>query len=160
MFYFRSYQVGGKQMSFDIYLIASTATPPPAAFQRDVRAAVASAGGRVSSDGELVTGPDGFQFEMYGGGNSFSLTDLTPAVCKIVFATAQRTNAYIVTAGGGDLPTLKIDGTAGRPKPGQARGLAPIHLVVDPQSLCVKLGKGFDVWSGYASAVRRHMNAR
>jgi hypothetical protein len=146
-------------MSFDVYLIASTATPPPAEFHRDVRAAIASAGGRVESDGELITGPDGFQFEMYGG-DSFSLTDLTPAVCKIVFASAQRTNAYIVTGGGGDLATLKVQGTAGSPLRGQSRGLAPIRLVADPRSLCVKLGKGFDAWSGYANAVRRHLNAR
>ncbi len=142
-------------MSFDIYLIASTATPPPPAFHRDVREAIGSAGGRVASDGELVTGPDGFQFEMYGG-DAFMLTDLTPAVCRIVFSAAQRTNAYIVTAGGGDLPTLKIAGTGGRPP----RGLSPIRVVADPQSLCVKLGKGFDVWRGYADQVHRHLNAR
>ena len=145
-------------MSFDIYLIASTATPPPAQFHRDVRAAIGSAGGSVASDGELVTGPDGFQFEMYGG-DSFSLTDLTPAVCKIVFAAAQRTNAYIVTAGGGDLPTLKVEGTKGRPRAGEA-ALLPVRVVADPQALCVKLGKGFAVWSGYADSVRRAMNRR
>ena len=143
-------------MSFDVYLIASTATPPPAEFRRDVRTAIASAGGRVASDGALITGPDGFQFEMYGGA-SFSLTGLTPAVCKIVFASAQRTNAYIVTGGG---PTLKVQGTPGRPLRGQSRGLSPIRLVADPRSLCVKLGGGFDAWSGYANQVRRHLNAR
>ena len=142
-------------MSFDIYLIASTATPPPAEFHRDIRAAIASAGGRVESDGELIDSPDGFQFEMYGG-SSFSLTGLTPGVCKIVFASAQRTNAYIVTAGGGDLPALKVKGTQGRPP----RGVSPIQIVADPKSLCVKLGKGFDAWSGYANDVRRHLNAR
>ena len=142
-------------MSFDIYLIASTATPPPSQFHRDVREAIGSAGGRIASDGELVTGPDGFQFEMYGG-DAFMLTDLTPAVCRIVFSAAQRTNAYIVSAGGGDLPSLKIAGTRGRPP----RGVSPIQIVADPKSLCVKLGKGFDTWSAYANDVRRHLNAR
>lgn len=142
-------------MSFDIYLVASTATPPPPAFHRDVRAAVGAAGGRIASDGELVTGPDGFQFEMYGG-DAFMVTDLPPSVCKIVFAAAQRTNAYIVAAGGGELPTLEVAGTKGRP-PG---GLAPIQIVADPGALCAKLSKGFQVWSNYAGYVRRHMNAR
>lgn len=142
-------------MSFDIYLIASTATPPPVEFHRDVRAAVGSAGGRIASDGVLVTGPDGFQFEMYGDA-SFMLTDLTPSVCRIVFSAAQRTNAYIVTAGGGDLPSLKIAGAKGRPP----RGVAPIQVVADPASLCMKLQKGFAAWSGYAGYVRRHVNVR
>jgi hypothetical protein len=142
-------------VSFDVYLIASSATPPSPEFHRDVRAAVGSAGGSIASDGELVTGPDGFQFEMYGG-DAFMLTDLTPAVCKIVFAAAQRTNAYIVAAGGGDLPTLRTAGNQGRPP----RGLSPIQVVADPKSLCVKLGKGFDVWRGYAEQVHRHLNPR
>jgi hypothetical protein len=143
-------------MSFDVFLIESTATPPPVVFQREVREAIAAAGGRIASDGALVTGPDGSLFELYGGG--FSLTDLTPATCKIIFSAAQRTNAYIISAGGGLSPALKIRGTPGQPPRG---GLSvPVQWIADPQSLCVKLGKGFDAWSGYARAVHNHLQQR
>ena len=94
-------------MSFDIFLIPSTASPPAIQLDREATVAARMAGG-VFPPHDVPHTSDGLRFEMDGG--AWHLHDLTPGLCKIVFTAAQRTNAF-VTAGG---PLIRAHGAHGR----------------------------------------------
>ena len=139
-------------MSFDVFLIPSSASPPKASFGREVRAAIVASGGHVPGEDDVMQAPDGTEFELYGG-SMFSLRGLSPGVCQVIYRAAARTNAYIVPTDE-DGAALKVKGTTGNPP----KGLTPIKLVADPQTLCARLEHGFQSWSAYANHVRQAVN--
>jgi hypothetical protein len=139
-------------MSFDVFLIESSATPPKAQFERQMIEAIRSTGAWVSDDGGEVRTTDGADFNLYGG--MFSLHGLTLQTCRLIFAAAEKTNAYIVPTGVENAPSLKIKGTRGRPP----KGLFPIKVVVDPRMLCSALQPDYEGWRGYADHVHGVIN--
>jgi hypothetical protein len=135
-------------MSFDIFLIPSTASPPPAVLDRQAEVA-ARAAGAVFPPRDLAHTPDGLRFEMDGG--AWHVSDLTPGLCKIVFTAAQQTNAF-VTAGGA---LMRVKGARGR-LPGKYD--EPIRFVATYQALCDGLEPDLREWQGYARYVHRRFN--
>jgi len=139
-------------MSFDVFLIPSSASPPEAAFERAVRAVIVATGGRAPKGDGVMQAPDGAEFELYGG-SMFALRGLSPGICVVIFRAAARTNAVIVPTDdeGG---SLKVKGTTGKPP----TGAEPIRLVADPQALCARLDHGYRAWGAFADHAHQVFN--
>ena len=140
-------------MSFDVFLIGSTASPPEAQMERAVRAAIHVTTGRSADGDGVMQAADGAEFELFGGG-MFALHGLTPSICTVIFRAAQRTNAFVVVTGAEGLPTLKIKGTPGR----GPKDIGPIKLVADSQALCSVLNQGYSGWRGFADHAHQVLN--
>jgi hypothetical protein len=137
-----------EHMSFDVYLVASSASPPDATFERSVRDVLAGAGGQIGQDGVAVRMPNGETFELFGGG-MFAFREFSSADCTVVFAAARQTQAYIVPTGGKSV-AYKIKGAAGRPP----AGFLPIADVVDAADLCSRLETHYRAWGDFANQLR------
>ena len=140
-------------MSFDVFLIGSSASPPEARFGQEVRAAIVASGGHAPSDEGVMQAADGAEFELFGG-SMFALRGMSPSICTVIFRAAKRTNAYIVVTGEDGLPSLKVKGTTGvAPK-----GMGSIKVVADPQTLCAVMEHGYQGWRGFADHVHATLN--
>jgi hypothetical protein len=135
-------------MSFDVFLIASSATPNAAQFEKDVREVVVSMGGRVEADGVTVRTASGETFELQNGG-MFALRDLQPTTCVVIFRAAHRTNSYVVAAGD-ERVAYKVKGLLGQPP----SDFLPLREIADADDLCTQLRRGFEGWDAFAHPKR------
>jgi hypothetical protein len=135
-------------MSFDVFLVASSATPNAAQFEKDVRETVASTGGRIEADGVTVRTASGETFELQNGG-MFALRDLQPTTCAVIFRAAQRTNSYVVAAGDEQI-AYKVKGSLGQPP----SDFLPLREIADADALCTQLRRGFEGWNVFAHPKR------
>jgi hypothetical protein len=141
-------------MSFDVFVIPSTASPPQAQFERAVHAAIVAEGGRfLDRDGESAQTSDGVNFELYGGGG-FTLRGLTPSLCTLIFRTAVRTKSYVYATGGPDF-MMKIKGVPGRP----TGDMGAIRTVADQKAFCAVLQQGYSGWSSFANAAHKALQS-
>lgn len=131
-------------MSFDVFLVASSATPNAAQFEKDVRQVVASTGGHLEADGVTVRTASGETFELQNGG-MFALRDLQPATCVVIFRAAQRTNSYVVAANHEQI-AYKVKGSLGQPP----SDFLPLREIADASALCTQLRRGFEDWDTVA----------
>ncbi|HEX4184037.1 MAG TPA: hypothetical protein VHY34_12345 [Caulobacteraceae bacterium] len=140
-------------MSFDVFLIPSSGSPPAAHFEAEVRAAIVATGGRAPAGDGIMQTSDGAEFELFGG-SMFALHGLTPSICVVIYRAAARTNAYVIPTGADGLPSLKVKGTTGvAPK-----GVESVKVVADPQALCAVLEQGYRGWRGFADHVHATLN--
>jgi hypothetical protein len=135
-------------MSFDIYLVASSASPPEAAFEASVREAVAGAGGRFEGDGVMVRTPSGETVELFGGG-MFALHDFGPGLCSLIFTAAERSHAYIVPTGG-EAVAYRVTGMTGAPP----ADFLPVKDVAGPDELCRRLEPEYRAWRRSVETIR------
>jgi hypothetical protein len=143
----------GWTVSFDVFLIPTSASPGAAMYDQKVVAAARSAGARILSKYNGETS-DGLLFEMYGGqGTGFSLHDISPGMCRVIFEAAKRTNSYIFSTGDVDY-AVKPQGIEGK-DPGMNM---PVRTLATPQALCVTLQQGYRSWAGFRDAVRARVN--
>jgi len=141
-------------MSFDVFLLPSSASPPAGAYDQRVVAAALSVGAwNVSVDGGR-TG-DGLRYETYGGGSGtmFALRGMSPGICAVIFAAAKSTNSYIYATGGLDYAAKPkgIRGTVSR------MGM-PIKTLSTPKALCAMLEQGYGGWGNFRDRVRAQVN--
>jgi hypothetical protein len=139
-------------MSFDVFLIPSSASPPDAQFGRAVQAVVIASGGRAPSEDSVMMASDGGEFELFGG-SMFALRGLSPGICEVIFRSAARTNSYIVPTSD-EAVVLKVKGTVGR----GPKDLGPIKLIANSQGLCGVLEHGYRGWRAYADHVHNAIN--
>jgi hypothetical protein len=127
-------------MAFQVYLLPTTASPPQAQIEADVRAAIAADGGRFERDGVTVVTSDGLRITL-GGGGHFLVDKLSPSFCRIVFNAAQRSNSTVDTDGSGAAP-LRMKGSGGATRYVRMR----TEPIADPVALCARLGRELQDW--------------
>ena len=59
-------------MAFPVYLSPTTASPPAAQIETDLRNAIAAAGGSIGPDGKILRLPDGASVELDAATQNFS----------------------------------------------------------------------------------------
>jgi hypothetical protein len=129
-------------MPFQVYLSPTTASPPEAQIQADVRSAVAADDGRFDRDGVTVVTSDGLRITL-GSDNEFFLVDqISPNFCRIVFNAAQRSNST-VNRGGSDVASLQMKGSSGETRSIRMR----TDPIADPSALCARLGRDVRDWN-------------
>lgn len=133
-------------MPFQVYLSPTTASPPAAQIQADVRAAVAADGGRFDRDGATVVTSDGLRITLGGDDEHFLVDQLSPSFCRIVFNAARRSNST-VDRGGSDVTPLKMKGSSGATRYIRMR----TDLIADPIALCARLGRDLQDWNRFIS---------
>ena len=148
-------------MSFDIYLVPSSATPSGreahAATGRALTACGARWGGRGEADVLLSTNEE---VEFYGAdddnpGAMFSLRGgLTPALARVIFEVADATRCF-VTAPLDEPRLLRTPGNAGTLGAEDAEdvGTAIIIDIADVAALVAQLNLGVETWADYAATV-------
>jgi len=128
-------------MPFQVYLSPTTASPPEAQVQADVRAAIVADGGRFEPDGVTVLTSDGLRITL-GDDEQFLIDKLSPSFCRIVFNAAQRSNST-VERGGADLTPLQMRGSSGATRYVGLR----MDPIADPVALCARLGRDLQDWN-------------
>jgi len=143
-------------MSFDVFLIPSSASPVGPAYDQQIVVASRAVGARsVSIEGGETS--DGVPFETYGRGDGvmYALHGMSPNLCEIIFEAAKRTNSFVIATG--DVKyAIKPKGISGRPPELNM----PIKIAATPKALCVTLGQGYGMWAGYRDYVRKQVNPR
>src|SRR5271155_2450345 len=99
-------------MPFPVYLSPTTASPPDARVQADVRAAITADGGNIDPDGAMVLTSDGRRIRLSGDDEHFLVDQLSPSFCRIVFNAARQSNST-VDRGGSDVAPLQMKGSSG-----------------------------------------------
>lgn len=143
-------------MSFDVFLIPSSASPTGAAYDQQMVAAAKAAGARdTTADGGDT--PDGVSFELYGGGDGvqFALHSVSLGLCKVVFEVAKRTQSYVVSTGDVSY-AVQIKGMRGR----EPRLDMPVKTMATPEELCVPLRQGYGSWAGFATYAGKRVNPK
>ena len=134
-------------MPFQVYLSPTTASPPDAQIQADVRAAVVADGGRFDRDGVTVLTSDGLRITLGGDDEHFLVDQLSPSFCRIVFNAAQRSDST-VDRSGSDLAPLQMKGSSGATRYIRMR----TDPIADPTALCARLGRDLQDWKPQNSA--------
>lgn len=140
-------------MSFDVFLIPSSATPNATSWAKCVSQVLADAGAKTSGDGVDVTLPDGASFELHASGSPgamFALRGFAPSICEAVYRLADATSCFIVPSGGTDA-ALRTPGNSGEPPPGE--GFPPIERVDSAAQLTTRLAPDFGNWSDFRDQV-------
>jgi hypothetical protein len=132
-------------MPFQIYLSPTTASPPAAQIEADVRAAIAAEGGRIDRDGATLVTLDGLTVTLAGDGGRFLVDQISPSFCRILFNAAQLTNST-VNRGGTDLTPLQMKGSRGE------TGGMRTDPIADPAALCARLERNLQDWNRTVSA--------
>jgi hypothetical protein len=128
-------------MPFQVYLSPTTASPPDAQVQADVRAAIAAQGAKIDPDGVTVVTSDGLRIKLAGDDEHFLVDQLSPSLCRIVFNAAQQTNST-VDRGGSDVTPLKMSGSSGVTRYIRMR----TERIADAVALCVRLTADLQDW--------------
>jgi hypothetical protein len=129
-------------MPFPVYLTPTTASPPDAQVQADVRAAVAAEGGGIDKDGVTLRLADGAKIRLASDAEQFAVEQLSPSFCRIVFNAALRSNST-VDRGGADLSPLTMKGAHGVTRYGRMR----TETIASPMALCARLQQDLDSWN-------------
>lgn len=133
-------------MSFDVFLIDSSATPGEAELVQRIDAALASVGARrAEGDGELIITTDG-DFELFG--TMAALRGLSPGIAGALFAMAEGTSTFLVPASEEGV-ALRTPGNSGD----APEDFLPIVEIADPDALLRQLGGGVEAWSAYRDQV-------
>jgi hypothetical protein len=149
-------------MSFDIYLVPSSATPQGREAQAATGRALAACGARWGGSGEAdVLLSSGEEVEFYGPdernpGAMFALRGgLSPELARVIFEVADATRCF-VTALLEPPRVLRTPGNAGTLSPDDAEdvGADVIVDVADVRALVAQLSEGTGVWTDYAATVR------
>ncbi|WP_293682777.1 hypothetical protein [uncultured Phenylobacterium sp.] len=149
-------------MSFDIYLVPSSATPDGRAAHAATGRALAACDARWGRSGEAdVILSTGEEVEFYGAdegnpGAMFALRGgLTPELARVIFEVADATRCF-VTAPLEPPRVLRTPGNAGTLSPDDAEdvGADVIVDVADVRALVAQLSGGLGIWSDYAATVR------
>jgi hypothetical protein len=134
-------------MPFQVYLSPTTASPPAAQIEADVRAAISAEGGRIDRDGVAFVTADGLTVTFAGDGRRFLVDKLSPSFCRIVFNAAQRSNST-VNRGGTDLTPLQMKGSRDETRYDHVR----TDPIADPVALCARLERNLQEWNRTVSA--------
>ena len=149
-------------MSFDIYLVPSSATPDGRGAHAATGRALAACGARWGGSGEAdVVLSTGEEVEFYGPddanpGAMFALRGgLTPELARVIFEVADATSCF-VTAPLEQPRVLRTPGNAGTLDPDDAEdvGADLIVDVADVRALVAQLSAGVGIWTDYAASVR------
>ena len=142
-------------MSFDVFLIASSASPDGAQARVATDRALAACGARRGRHGEFdfMLANGGGQ-EFYGedddtAGGMFALRGISPEVVHLIFAIADATRCFIIFPGEEPvaLRTPSNDGELVG-----AEDL-PIERITSPRALADRLGEPFGDWAAYAQSI-------
>ena len=136
-------------MPFQVYLSPTTASPPAAQVQADVRAAITAEGGRIDRDGVTAVTSDGLKITLGDDGEHFLIDQLSPSFCRILFNAARQSNST-VGRGGADLTPLQMQGSHGETRYDRVR----TDPIADPVALCARLGRDLQDWNRIVSAGR------
>ena len=134
-------------MSFDVFIIESSASPPKEQFKEAVRKAVIAGGGVEDAQGNLATS-DGFAFELFG--SMFALRGWSDSMGELLFAVAELTSSYIYPVGE-DSTALRTPNNKGAPPD----GLGEISDVADAAEMCRGVAPDFYGWASYRDYVRQ-----
>ena len=148
-------------MSFDIYLVPSSATPSGREAHAATGRALAACGARWGGSGEAdVVLSTGEEVEFYGAddenpGAMFALRGgLTPALARLIFEVADATRCF-VTAPLEQPRVLRTPGNTGTLGPDDADdvGTEVIVDIADVRELIAQLSGGLGIWTDYAATV-------
>jgi hypothetical protein len=135
-------------MSFDVFLIPSSASPTGPAARAAVGRALAVCGARWGKDGEFdMVLASGAGLEFYepdddDAGGMFTLHGLDPEAMEVIFQVAEATCCFIIAPG--EAPALlRTPGNAGDPPSGDED--APIVRVADAEDLAARLSGDLSV---------------
>src|SRR5437868_5931377 len=133
-------------MSFDVFLIPSSASPMGPAALAAIDRGLAACGARRGRGGEDdIVLPSGQGVEFYGpddadAGGMFGLHSLTDEIVGMIFRVADATACFVIAPG--EAPVLlRTPGNTGDPPLGED-GDAPVVAVADTQALAVRLSGG------------------
>jgi len=126
-------------MPFQVYLTPTTASPPAAQIEADVRAAIVAEGARLDPDSAVIVTSDGAMIVLGDDARHFLIGELSPSFCRILFNAAQRSNATVDREGSDSTP-LQMKGSTGDVR----RRTDPI---ADPPALCARLGRDLQEWN-------------
>jgi hypothetical protein len=129
-------------MPFQVYLSPTTASPPDAQAQADVRAAIAADGGSIDRDRTTVMTSDGLKIRLDGDAEHFLVDQLSPSFCRIVFNAARQSNST-VDRGGSDVAPLQMKGSSGETRYVRMR----TDPIADPTALCARLSLDLQDWN-------------
>ncbi|MDO9335782.1 MAG: hypothetical protein Q7T61_05230 [Caulobacter sp.] len=143
-------------MSFDIFLIASSASPMPTQASEAVRRALASVGGRETEPPGVFVARDGADVEFYcgdgGPGGMFATHGLPLSIVELIVAVAEAQKCFILPVAEG-MQAYRTPGNDGDPPSTQADGFPPIVAIATPRALLDEINAGFEAWSDYRDQV-------
>ena len=131
-------------MPFQVYLSPTTASPPDAQVQADVRAAIVAEGGKFDRDRSIVEMLDGLKIKLAGDPEHFVVDQLSPSFCRVLFNAALKSNST-VDRGGSDVTPLKMKGSQGVTRYVRMR----TDLISDPIALCARLERNRQDWNKF-----------
>jgi hypothetical protein len=143
-------------MSFSVFLIESSASPPTEVFAAHADAALTKirATGSVTR-GDVVTN-DGWSVGVYcdrGQGGMVKLQSLTLSIAELIFAVADATCCYIVSEDNGTV-ALRTHGNVGTlAMSADDEDKLKIVDIENPTALEAKLSEPFGAWSGYRDQI-------
>lgn len=146
-------------MSFDVYLIPTTASPEGdevrAATDRALALCGARRGGPEECDYVLASG---YGQEFFGGddgsaGGVFALRGLDAERAHVIFEIADATQCFIIAAQE-DCAPMRTPGNFGAAPGGDET--PQIIDIADPAELVAYLEGGLDAWSDYRNGAVRH----
>ena len=133
-------------MAFPVYLSPTTASPPAAQIEADLRGAIAAGGASIDPDGRTLHVSDGAQVELDAASQGFSVEALSPSFCKVLFKAALQSNAT-VDRGGSDVTPLKMRGSRGVTRFIRMR----TDTINSPDELCLRLQRDLQEWNKFVS---------
>jgi hypothetical protein len=133
-------------MPFQVYLSPTTASPPDAQVQADVRAAISAEGAKIAPDGVTVVMSDGLRIKLARDDEHFLVDQLSPSFCRVVFNAAQRSNST-VDRGGSDVTPLQMNGSRGVTRYVRMR----TERIADAAALCARLSLDLHDWKRFIS---------
>jgi hypothetical protein len=145
-------------MSFDVHLLASTSSPPPGAFEAKVDAVLRALGAEGGVAEEGLRTHDGLEAELYaagGGGAMFALRGFSPSMAEAIFAVADATSCFILSAAEVATP-LRTPANAGdlAMNPEEAAEFPPPLPIADAAALMAIMAGDFDGWSRYRDQIQ------
>ncbi|HEY0648592.1 hypothetical protein [Phenylobacterium sp.] len=150
-------------MSFDVFLVPSSATPGGPEARAATDGALLLCGARRAHPDQDLVLCTGEEVEFYGAdddpGGMFALRGgLSPELAQVIFEIADATACYIMAADESGA-VLRTPGNSGAPlladedagdEDEVAREVIP---VADPAELAQRLMGGFEAWSGYRDGI-------
>jgi hypothetical protein len=143
-------------MSFDVFLIASSASPAGHDLRVATDRALASCGARRGRRGEsdivLASGGDQEFFDADDGeaGGMFALRGLHGEISEMIFAVADATRCFIIFPSNEEPVALRTPSNTGILVGGEDM---PVERVVSPRDLGARLAKPFGGWADYADSL-------
>jgi len=131
-------------LAFPVYFAPTSASPPAAQRESDLKGAIAAAGG--SLDGRTLRLPDGPRVELDVATQNFQVEALSPRFCQVLFSAALQSDST-VERGGSDVTPLKIKGSRGVTRYTRMR----TDIIATPDELCARLQQDLGDWNQFIS---------